>query len=278
MLATWLIVFREAIEAGLIVGIVLAASEGVAGRGVWIAAGILGGLLGACLAAVFAGQISALFHGSGQELFNAGVLLLAVAMLTWHNVWMARHGRVMAQEMRQVGAAVRAGERPLTALAIVCGVAVLREGCEVVLFLYGVAAAGGAPAPAMVVGGALGVAAAAVLTVGAYFGLLRLPAHRLFAVTSGLITLLAAGLAAQAVAFMQQAGYFEWLTGTVWNTSWLLADDSILGKMVHTLIGYTAEPSGAQLLVYLMTIFVIVGLMRLVGPAGRTPARTAPAT
>jgi high-affinity iron transporter len=277
MLATLLIVFREVIEAGLIVGIVLAATQGVAGRGAWVAVGVVAGVVGACLVAAFAGQISTLFDGSGQELFNAGILVFAVAMLTWHNVWMARHGRLMAREMRRVGAAVRAGERPLAALATVCGIAVLREGSEIVLFLYGIAAAGGASAPAMAAGGALGVIAGAGLTALAYFGLVQVPAHRLFAVTSGLITLLAAGLAAQAVAFVQQGGYADLLTGTVWNTSWLLSDNSLVGRMVHTLVGYTAQPSGAQLLVYVSTIAVILGLMRLVGAGSRRPAHAAAA-
>jgi high-affinity iron transporter len=264
MLATLVIVFREVIEAGLIVGIVLAATRGVPRRGRWIAYGVLAGVAGACLVAAFAGQIGSLFEGSGQELLNAGVLALAVGMLTWHNVWMASHGRAMAQEMRQVGAAVAAGERPLAALAIVCGVAVLREGSEIVLFLYGIAAVGGASTSGMMAGGALGVLAGAGVTALMYFGLLTIPARHLFSVTSGLITLLAAGLAAQAVSFLQQAGYLEILTTSVWNTSWLLADESLVGRLVHTLIGYTAEPSGAQLLVYLATVAVIIGLMRFV--------------
>jgi high-affinity iron transporter len=264
MLATLVIVFREVIEAGLIVGIVLAATKDVARRGLWIAYGVVGGVAGACLVAAFAGQIASPFEGSGQELFNAGILTLAVGMLTWHNVWMAGHGRAMAHEMRQVGSAVAAGERPIAALAIVCGVAVLREGAEIVLFLYGIAASGGPSASGMMAGGALGVLAGAGVTALMYFGLLTIPAHRLFSVTSGLITLLAAGLASQAVAFVQQAGYVEVLTTALWNTSWLLSDDSILGRLVHTLVGYTAEPSGAQLAVYLATIVVIAALMRVV--------------
>ncbi len=264
MLATLVIVFREVIEAGLIVGIVLAATQGVARRGLWVGYGVAGGVAGACLVAAFAGQIASLFAGSGQELFNASILLLAVGMLTWHNVWMASHGRAIAQEMRQVGADVAAGKRPLPALSIVCGVAVLREGSEIVLFLYGIAASGGTSAAGMISGGALGVLAGAGLSALMYFGLLTIPARHLFSVTSGLITLLAAGLAAQAVAFLQQAGYLDVLTSTVWNTSWLLSDDSLIGRLVHTLIGYTARPSGAQLLIYLLTIAVIVGLMRFV--------------
>jgi high-affinity iron transporter len=264
MLATLVIVFREVIEAGLIVGIVLAATKGVARRGLWVAYGVVGGVAGACLVAAFAGQIASLFEGSGQELFNASILTLAVGMLTWHNVWMAGHGRAMAHETRQIGSAVAAGERPLAALSIVCGVAVLREGSEAVLFLYGIAASGGTSSSDLVAGGALGVLAGAGVAALMYFGLLTIPARHLFSVTSGLITLLAAGLASQAVAFIQQAGYLEVLTSTVWNTSWLLSEDSVIGRLVHTLIGYTAEPSGAQLVIYLATIGVIVGLMRLV--------------
>src|SRR6202012_1231636 len=103
MLASLLIVFREVIEAGLIVGIVLAASRGVPRRALWVSYGVGGGVLGACLVAAFAGELESLFQGSGQEIFNASVLLLAVVMLTWHNVWMASHGREMARELKQPG-------------------------------------------------------------------------------------------------------------------------------------------------------------------------------
>ncbi|MFN9791149.1 MAG: FTR1 family protein, partial [Holosporales bacterium] len=91
MLATLIIVFREVIEAGLIIGIVLAATRGVHHRGRWVSYGILGGTAGACVVAAFASSLAGLMAGVGQEVFNAGILILAVLMLTWHNVWMARH-------------------------------------------------------------------------------------------------------------------------------------------------------------------------------------------
>ena len=115
MLAALVIVFREVIEAGLIVGIVLAATQGVRGRGRAVSLGILAGIAGACIVAAFAGQIANLFEGSGQEVFQAAILLAAVAMLTWHNVWMAGHGRAISREMRDVGLAVSEGRRPLAA-------------------------------------------------------------------------------------------------------------------------------------------------------------------
>lgn len=267
MLATLLIVFREVIEAGLIVGIVLAATKGVPRRALWVTYGIAGGVLGACVVALFAGQLASLFAGSGQEIFDASILLLAVCMLTWHNVWMAGHGREMAREMKQVGSEVAAGRKSLTALAIVVGIAVLREGSEVVLFLYGIASQGGTSNAAMLLGGALGVAAGAAVTALMYFGLLAIPAGRLFNVTSWLITLLAAGMAAQAVLFIQQGGYLEYLTRTLWDTSSILPQSGpdwrgLAGQMLHTLVGYNDSPNGAQLVAYVGTILAIFALTR----------------
>src|SRR5581483_1337391 len=242
MLSALLIVFREVIEAGLIVGIVLAATAGVPRRGLSVSLGVAGGVAGACLVAAFAGELETLFQGSGQELFNAAILLLAVAMLSWHNVWMASHGRDMARELKAAGHAVTTGKRTLAALGIVVGVAVLREGSEVVLFLYGIAAQGGTSNAALLAGGALGLAAGAAVSAMMSFGLLTIPAGRLFAVTSGLITLLAAGMAAQALLFLQNGGMVNVLTQPVWDTSWLLKDDSIAGRLLHTLVGYTDAP------------------------------------
>jgi high-affinity iron transporter len=267
MLASLLIVFREVIEAGLIVGIVLAATKGVVGRGLWVGMGVAGGMLGACLVAGFAGKIASFFQGYGQEVFSATILLIAVVMLTWHNVWMAGHGRQMAREMRAVGSDVASGKRTLAALAIVVGVAVLREGSEVVLFLYGIAAQPGTTTASMLMGGALGLLAGAAMSALMYFGLLAIPAHKLFRVTSGLITLLAAGLAAQAVLFLQAAGYLQFLQDSLWDTSWLLPQGGpgvlgVIGQMLHTLVGYSDSPDGAQLIAYVATILAIVGLMR----------------
>jgi high-affinity iron transporter len=268
MLSALLIVFREIIEAGLIVGIVLAATAGVPRRSTFVALGVLGGVIGACLVALFAGELASLFQGSGQELFNAAILLLAVAMLTWHNVWMASHGREMARELKAAGHDVISGKRTLAALGIVVGVAVLREGSEVVLFLYGIVAQGGTSNAALALGGALGLVAGAGVSALMYFGLLTIPAHRLFTVTSGLITLLAAGMAAQAVLFLQNGGYINALTNTLWDTSWLLPEDGIAGRLLHTLVGYSEAPNGAQLIAYLATIAMMLVLMRIVGRPG----------
>ncbi|MCP3474586.1 FTR1 family protein [Bradyrhizobium sp. CCGUVB1N3] len=265
MLAALIIVFREVFEAGLIIGIVLAVTRSVKHRNRWIAGGVLAGVLGACVVAAFAGALSQLFEGMGQELFNAAILGVAVIMLTWHNVWMARHGKEMAGELRAVGQAVAEGSKSLLALAVVVGVAVLREGSEVALFLYGVAASDGGTAMSLFSGGLLGLVLGGAVCLLTYFGLLRIPPRALFTTTTVLITLLAAGMAAQAVSFLERANWLTALDTVVWDTSWLLSEDSILGRTLHTLIGYTDQPTGMQLVIYAAVVLVTIALMRLIG-------------
>jgi high-affinity iron transporter len=265
VLAALIIVFREVFEAGLVVGIVMAVTRSVPQRGLWISGGVAGGVLGACLVALFAGVISELFAGSGQELFNATILALAVVMLTWHNVWMARHGRELAAQMRAAGEAVAAGKSSLLALAVVVGVAVLREGSEVVLFLYGILAT--ESSGSVFLGGVIGLALGALVCALTYFGLLRIPGRYLFAATSLMIAFLAAGMASQAVAFLAQADVLTALGNTIWDSSWLLSDSSILGRALHTLVGYSDRPTEMQLVVYAATLAVTFLLMKLFAPA-----------
>jgi high-affinity iron transporter len=265
MLGAAIIVFREVLEAALIVGIVLAASTGAPRRGFWISTGLAGGVVGAGLVALFAAEIASAAAGIGQELLNAVILLLAVGMLGWHNIWMSRHGRELAATAREVGDAVISGARPLYVLAVVVGLAVLREGSETVLFLYGIAAGGGLGVGSLLVGGTLGLAGGVAVGAALYLGLLRIPTRRLFTVTSWMVLLLAAGMASQAAGYLVQADLLPPLGNAVWDTSAVLTEDSILGKALHTLIGYVSRPEGIQILFYFVTLCAIWLLTRVVG-------------
>ena len=273
MTGALIIVFREVIEAGLIIGIVLAATQSIHGSRWWIFGGALAGIVGSCVVAVFTGTIAQAFEGFGQEIFNAAILAAAVIMLTWHNIWMAQHGRSLVSELKQTGREVLEGSKPLFALAIVVGAAVLREGSEVVLFLYGVAIGGDGSAASFIAGGVAGLVLGGLVSGLTYFGLLRIPTRLLFSVTSWLIALLAAGMAAQSAAFLEKAGLVEVLGNTVWDASSIISEKSILGLVLHTLVGYGDQPTALQLLVYLATLAAIFLLTRLAGrPRSRTPS------
>ncbi len=278
MIGALIIVFREVIEAGLIVGIVAAVMRGVPRAGLYISGGVAAGVFGALLVAVFAGTLAAAAEGIGQELFNASVLFIAVGMLAWHNIWMAKHGREMAAELKAAGQAVRSGRASMMSLAIVVAVAVLREGSEVVLFLYGVLTQSKEGVGALALGGALGLVLGVALGWLSYAGMVRISPRYIFSVTGWLITFLAAGMAAQAVVFLEQAGVVNTLSATVWDTSAILPEGSIPGRILHVLIGYSESPTQADLLAYLATAVTIWLAGRLVhAKPARIPVQSAAA-
>jgi high-affinity iron transporter len=262
MFGTIVIVFREVLEAALIIGIVAAATRGIAGRSRWLGAGLGLGLVGSGLVAAGTGVIAQLADGVGQELFNAAILGIAVAMLAWHNIWMSAHGRELATNASAVGAAVRDGRKELSVLMAVVALAVLREGSETVLFLYGVAVSGPSTLAEMLGGGLLGIAGGAAVGIFLYAGLLRIPLRWFFAVTSLLVLLLAAGMAGQAARFLIQADLLPSLATPIWDTSRLVANDSPVGSVLHSLVGYDARPAGMQLIFYVAVVIAIAAGMK----------------
>jgi high-affinity iron transporter len=262
MFAAALIVFRESLEAALVIGIVAAATRPIAGRSWWIALGAAAGVVGACGVAAVAEWISQLGGGAGQELFTAVVLALAVAMLAWHNIWMASHGRQMASAARNLGQSVVRGEAALMAIVTAIALTVLREGSETVLFLVGIASSAGSSKAALAFGSLLGFVAGGAAGVLIYAGLLRVPVSRLFIVTGWLILLLAAGMAGQFARVLIQADVLPALASPLWDTSRLMPDDSALGTLLHALLGYQAQPSATQVLFYVAALVLILVAMR----------------
>lgn len=261
MLGAAIIVFREVLEAGLIIGIVAAVTRGVAGRNLWISGGVCLGIAGAGLLALFVQALSAAFEGAGQDVFNAGILGIAALMLLWHNVWMAQHGRETAAALQKAGEAVASRQAGLASLGIVVAVAVLREGAEVVLFLYGLAAGGDEGWLTIALGSLGGLVAGAMAGVAIFAGLVALPVKTLFKATTVIIALLAAGMAAQSVGFLQQAGLLV-QGAPVWDSSGLLDEKSLAGRVLHTLVGYIDQPTLMQCIAYALVLLLNIALTR----------------
>ncbi|MDE2029865.1 MAG: FTR1 family protein [Alphaproteobacteria bacterium] len=263
MLATALIVFREVLEAALIVTIIMAATRGVRMRGVWISLGIAGGVAGAATVAAFMSFIANGFNGAGQDIVDAGILFLAVALICWHIVWMNSHGREIAAQMREVGENISEGKKHMSVLAVVVGLAVMREGSEIVLMLQGLWAGSGGATATMMLGAALGLLGGVATGTLMYLGLLALPLARVFSLTNGLLMLIAAGMAAHGANFLVQADLVPSLGTQLWNSSSIISDHSALGQVLAALIGYVARPSGIEIAFYLATVASVLLFMRL---------------
>jgi high-affinity iron transporter len=254
MFAAAIIVFRESLEAALIIGIMAAATRGIAMRSRWIWAGAIAGCVGATLVAAGMEGISDMASGMGQELFNAAILTLAVGMLAWHNIWMASHGREMANQAKNTARAIHEGVAERSVIFIVVAMAVLREGAETVLFLYSLASSGEDGWTHTLSGGSAGLLAGALVGGLLYVGLLRIPLRWFFTFTSALVLLLTASMASQAARYLVQADVLPSLGAPVWDTSSILAQSSAVGTLLHGMIGYDEQPAGIQLVFYVLAL------------------------
>lgn len=275
MIGALVIVFREVLEAALVIGVVAAAVEGLPGRGRFVAAGIALGIGGAALVASAIGAISRFAGGTGQELFGAAVLCAAGLMLAWHNIWMAEHGREMTARLKTLGADVAAGRASVAMLLVVTALAVMREGSEIAMFLYGIAVSGVKTIP-LLTGSVLGLACGAAVGIVLFAGLSRVPLQRLFQVSGAIILFIASGMLARSVAFLVQAGDLPPLVPQVWDSSALLSGSSLLGRSLSALVGYTPAPSLMQVLAWAAS-FAAIGTLML-ARSGRFTGRRAEAT
>ncbi len=261
MLATFIIFFREILEIALIISVIMAATRGIAGRSLWVGVGITGGVVGSGIIAAFASELSNLMEGMGQEVFYGTILTLAAGMIGWTVIWMQKHGRELSTRLKDVGQSVRAGDTPLYAVAIIVAFSMLREGAEIVLFMVGILSATKEPMLAIVAGGTGGALLAICVGILLYMGIIRLSLGRVFSVTGLLLLFVASGLAAQAAGFFIAADLIPAWIAPVWDSSWLLEEDSIVGLVLHTLLGYIARPSAMQLLWYVATASIIATIM-----------------
>lgn len=261
MFGIGVIVFRETLEAAMIIGILAAATVGIAGRSRMLLGGIAAGVVGAIVVAMLTGRIAEMASGTGQDLLNAGILGFAVLMLAWHNIWMSHHGAKLVHQARQVGHAVRGGEKTLLTIFVVIALAVLREGSETVLFIYGLMAGSETSVLEVMTSGSLGLGAGALAGFLLYAGFLRIPTRWFFAATSGLVLLLAAAMASQMARFLVQSDVLPDLGSSLWDTSNVVSNTSAAGALLHALIGYEATPSGLQVVFYITTLIVILAAM-----------------
>lgn len=277
MFSTGLIVFREALEAALFVGIVAASSRGLAGRDRWLAGGVLAGALASLLLAAGIDRVSAWADGLGQDLLNALVLCCALLMLAWHCIWVSTRSADTARDAGRLGSAAATGGGTLAALALAVALAVLREGAETVLFVAGLmsgTAGGRLPMLAGAGAGLLGGILAGVLVCN---GLARIRTRHLFAVTNALVLILAGSLASQLARSLGQAGLVAAWSDPVWNAPAWLSNDTSPGILLHALVGYESSPSGLQFVAYVGTVAFIWFAAKASGERAARQRRTAPA-
>jgi high-affinity iron transporter len=264
LLAALLITFREGLEAALIVGILLGTLRKIDRRGraghVWLGVG-LAVLISVLLAWGFQ-RVGIELEGRGEEIFEAATMLLAVLILTWMIYWMRYQSHLLRSALeRDVQRAVEADDH--RGLAAVAFVAVFREGVETALFLS--AATFASRGDAMLIGALVGIALAVVIGAGVYASTIHLSVRWFFNLTSVLLLLFAAGLLARGVHEFQEAGLLPSVVAEVWDINNILSEDSYVGALLKSLVGYNGNPSLEEVIAYLgYWLFALVGIRWLV--------------
>lgn len=264
MLAAALITLREGLEAALIVGIALSVLRRLGytrrqAQPVW--AGVAAAVGVSLAVGVAIQRLGIAFSGRSEELFEGITMLLAAAVLTWMIFWMQKQGRQIESSLAQDVRRAMAAHRPW-ALFSLAFVAVVREGIETALFLTAAAfsARGAAAGTAVLVGGALGLAAAISLGWLTFAAGRRIKVHLFFRVSGVLLLLFAAGLAAHGIHELQEAGWLPTLVEHVWDTNAILDETSPVGSLLKALFGYNGNPSLLEVLTYatyLVTVSVV---------------------
>ena len=260
MTSALVIVFREMLEMALVLGVLFAATKGMRQSRQWIGLGVGAGVIGALLFALFMEEIEGSFDGDGEFLFNAAILGIASLLIAWTVVWMSSHGREMAEKMRRVGQSVMDGDAPRAALAVVAAAAVLREGGEAVFFLFGAAQTVQQDGASVLTGAAFGVLLGALTGYVIYRGLVKIPLRHLFGVIGWMLIVLAAGMASQSAYNLVIIDVLPALVDPLWNTSAVLSESSIMGEVLHVMMGYSDQPSGMQMLVFTIAL-ISMGLL-----------------
>jgi high-affinity iron transporter len=264
MIASLLIAFREGLEAALIVGIVLSylSKTGQSRHARYAWAGIGAAVLVSIALAVIIQAVGAELEGPAEPIFEGTMMFLAVGILTWMIFWMRYQSRTLKKSLEhEIQATIGAGHaRGLFAVAFF---AVAREGLETALFLS--AAAFATDGTTTIIGTILGLGAAVLVGYLIFVSTIRLNLKTFFNVTGALLLLFAAGLFAHGIHEFQEVGLLFTLREHIWDISHVLSDESPLGQILKTLIGYNSSPSLEEVIGYVAYwVFVLVGLRWIV--------------
>jgi len=274
MLAPFLIMLREGLEAALIVGIIAGYLRQTGRRG-WLPAIWLGVLL-AVAVSLFVGAglqlASASFPQRTQELIEAVIALIAVTVLVGMVFWMRRAARSIKAELQHsVDEALKhKGSMATWGLIGMVFLAVAREGLESVFFLLAIfQQSRDAAAP---IGAALGLLVSLGAGWAIYAGALRIDLRRFFRWTGIFILFVAAGLFSGALRALHEAGLWNALQSPVYDLSGTLPETGLVGSILSGLIGYRDAPSLSEFIAW--AGFLAVTLTLFLRPASAPPLRS----
>ncbi|MDP4708424.1 MAG: FTR1 family protein [Rickettsiaceae bacterium] len=258
-----IVVFRECLEIAFLLGVIMAATKPIQNSKLYIIFGTMLGVVCAAIFALFTRSITSSFGGLGDEIFDAAVILLTAVIISCTVVWMQGYTKKVRKDLSKLSDKIAAGSASKFMLVLAVAMAILREGAEIILFVYSIASTQTIDSNGYLLG--LGIGGAAGLIVGTiiYKGLIKYAGKYIFIISTILLTLIAAGLSAEAAGILTSSGIIEIYSDQLWDTSWLVSNESITGKILNITTGYDSRPNGMQIAFYFATIAVTIAMIKL---------------
>lgn len=257
-----IVIFRECLEIAILLSIVLASTHNIKDRGRYIILGIMIGCVAASILAFFASTLAFAFDGIGDELFDVGAMILTVVVIGWTITWMKEYSANIKQEMNDVASKIHSGSMHKLNLTAIVAATFFREASEMVLFIYSLTPSSSIETIDYLVGFASGVILGISCGIAIYFGLLKYSGKYIFKICSIMLIFIAAGIAAEAAGILTSTGAVTFFSDSIWDTSWAIQDNSMIGKLLKILIGYDSRPNLLQLFSYAITLTILTVLSR----------------
>lgn len=248
LLTSVIIVLREVLEAALIIGVLLALGNRIQLGKHWASWSIGAGLLGAIVYAGSTATVSDWFDGVGQEVVNALMQIVIYCCLALITIIISYKDRADLNY------------KPVVILMMVSVIfAITREGSEILIYLSSFIDGRELFQPVLL-GSLVGAGIGASVGALAYYALLNINQSWFLYASIAVIMLIGAGMAGQASLLLIQA---DWLPSQapLWNSSGLVAEDSITGQLLYALIGYEATPTPIQAAAYFGGLLLPLVLM-----------------
>ena len=249
MLVTVIIFLREAIEAALLFSVLLALCQRFDVERRWLFPTISTGVAGACIGALLMERITNSFDGTGQEIMNATFLFFMATCAIIICLWLSNFLRRDKPELND-----RLSTHISWVFILILCLAIMHEGLELSIYCYSYML-GHDNNLAFFIGGILGLGIGISFGAIVYYILVNLSSSTLMKIAIFLLVLVAAGMSSQASLYLIQSGWLPF-TKTLWDSSNIISEQSLLGQLLYAMIGYEATPDGLQVVFYFSTIAI----------------------
>lgn len=257
MIKIAMVVFRESMEISMILGIIIAATKSIDKSRYYIFSGIILGIIASIFLSLAIGKISSAFDGMGEEIFNVGIIFLTVLVVGTTAIWIKRSAPKLRSNIANLSNKIESGNSHKLMLVFLVATTIFREVTEIILFVEALTSTYEVTMWDYLFGLSFGMIMGFGIGFAIYYGFNSLATKYLFKLTFIFLIFISASLASEAAGILTSTGFLDFYNYPLWDSSWLISDFSIVGKILKILIGYNSQPNLMQILFYFGTIIII---------------------